>query len=187
MKFEEETISSKTIYDGHLIDYVVKQVRLPNGETASREIVEHPGAVAIMPFTSEGKMIFVEQFRKPLEKAIFEIPAGKIDLTDSDPRETGIRELEEETGFYPEKFELITPFYTTPGFSNEYIYLYRAEGLKKIAKPRAGDEDEFIEIKTLTFEEAWAAFEEKRIIDGKTIIALLYWKIERLSLNKKED
>lgn len=184
MNFEEKTLSSKYIYQGHLIDYVVEKVELPNGKEATREIVRHPGAVAILPITADDKMVFVEQFRKPIEKTILEVPAGKIDVSDTSPRETAIRELEEETGYQAESFDYIKTFYTTPGFTDEIIHLYRATGLKKKDEPLLLDEDEFLEIKELTFEEAWDAYEKEQIVDAKTIMALLYWKIERLNKEK---
>lgn len=187
LKFEEKTLSSEQIFQGNLIDLFVKKVELPNGKTSTREIIVHSGAVAIMPITTEGKMVFVEQFRKPIEKTILEIPAGKIDATDAHPEEAGVRELEEETGYQADSFEFLKTFYTTPGFTDEVIHLYKATGLKKQEIPLTLDEDEFLEIKELSFEEAWQAYEEGKIIDAKTIMALLYWKIELLTAIKKDE
>lgn len=170
-----------------MIDYIVETVELPNGKTSTREIVKHSGAVAIMPLTEEGKMIFVEQFRKPIEKTILEVPAGKIDETDAHPKETGMRELQEETGYYANSFEWIKTFYTTPGFTDEVIHLYKASDLEKQEGPLTLDEDEFLEIHELTFEEAWQAYENEQIVDAKTILALLYWKLELLAPKKKDE
>ncbi|MCA9766630.1 MAG: NUDIX hydrolase [Carnobacterium sp.] len=179
MEFKEETIKSDCIYKGKITEYWVDEVLLPNGKKSTRELVKHAGAVAIMPFTADGKMIFVKQFRKAIEKTIVEIPAGMIDKTDINPIETGKRELEEETGYQAKVFELETSFYSSPGFSNEFLYIYRAEELTKIKYPLAQDEDEFIELITLSFEEAWEAYEKKIIIDAKTVFALFYWKMKR--------
>lgn len=187
MKFEEKTLSSEQIYQGRMIDYVIETVELPNGKVSTREIVRHSGAVAVMPLTAEGKMVFVEQFRKPIEKTLLEVPAGKIDSTDISPRETGMRELEEETGYQADSFEFVKTFYTTPGFTDEVLHLYKASGLSKQEGPLTLDEDEFLEIKELTFEEAWQAYEDDQIADAKTIMALLYWKIDRLAANKKDE
>lgn len=187
MNLEEKTTSSEIIFNGKLIKLRVDQVLLPNGKKAAREIIRHPGAAAIMPFTKDGKMIFVEQYRKPIEQAILEIPAGKIDPEDKSPKETGIRELEEETGYLAEKIELLTSMYTTPGFTDELIYIYKAEGLKKVSQPKSGDDDEFIKIKILSFDQAWTAYENNKIRDAKTISALLFWKIERMSANKRDE
>ncbi|WP_034550707.1 NUDIX hydrolase [Carnobacterium funditum] len=179
MEFNEETIKSQRIYKGNITEYWVEEVLLPNGKKANRELVKHAGAVAIMPFTADGKMIFVKQFRKAIEKTILEIPAGMIDKTDDNPIETGKRELEEETGFQAKVFELETSFYTSPGFSNEFLYIYRAEELTRVDQPLAQDEDEFLELVTLSFEEAWVAYEKKLIIDSKTVFALFYWKMKK--------
>lgn len=178
MEFEEKTLSSKTIYNGNLIDFVVDNVQLPNGETAKRELVKHPGAVAIMAITDDDKMIFVKQYRKAIEQILLEIPAGKIDLTDESPLETGKRELEEETGFRAEIVELETSFYTSPGFANELLYIYTARELTKVEEPLAQDEDEFIELVYLTFAEAWEAYEKHLIYDAKTVYALIAWKLK---------
>lgn len=178
MIFEEKTLSTETVYNGNLIDFVVDTIELPNGETATRELVKHPGAVAIMAFTDDNKMIFVQQYRKAVERVLLEIPAGKIDLTDETPLETGKRELEEETGFQAESFEMETSFYTSPGFANELIYVYSARGLKKVEHPLAQDEDEFIELVYLTFDEAWEAYEKHLIYDAKTVYALIAWKLK---------
>ena len=187
MNLEEKTISSEPIFNGKLVNLRVDQVILPNGKKAAREIIKHPGASAVMPFTEEGKMVFVEQYRKPIEQTLFEIPAGKIDPEDKSPKETAIRELEEETGYSAEKMELLSSIYTTPGFTDELIYIYKAEGLKKLSQPKSGDDDEFIKIKELSFDQAWAAYENKKIRDAKTISALLFWKIEKLSTEKKGE
>lgn len=178
MDFEEKTLSSKTIYNGNLIDFVVENVQLPNGETSTRELIKHPGAVAIMAFTADDKMIFVKQYRKAIEQVLLEIPAGKIDPTDESPLETGKRELEEETGYHAESFEFETSFYTSPGFANELIYIYSASGLTKVEEPLAQDEDELIELVYLTFDEAWAAYEKHLIYDAKTVYALIDWKLK---------
>lgn len=179
MDFKEETIKSHCIYKGNITEYWVDDVLLPNGKKAKRELVKHAGAVAIMPFTKDGKMIFVKQFRKAIEKTILEIPAGLIDKEDANPIETGKRELEEETGYQANVFELETAFYASPGFSNEFLYIYRAEELTKMDHPLEQDEDEFLELITLSYEEAWNAYEENLIIDAKTVFALFYWKMKK--------
>ncbi len=97
-KFEEKTIHSQEIFNGKIIKLQVDEVKLPNGKMAKREIVKHPGAVGIIPITSDGKILMVEQFRKPLERSLLEIPAGKLEQGE-EPDITAARELEEETGF----------------------------------------------------------------------------------------
>ncbi|MEH7664858.1 NUDIX hydrolase, partial [Bacillus velezensis] len=95
---EEKTLAKKKLYDGKVIDLYLEDVELPNGKTSKREIVKHPGAVAVLAVTEEGKIILVNQFRKPLERTIVEIPAGKLEEGE-EPEHTALRELEEETGY----------------------------------------------------------------------------------------
>ena len=181
MDFEEKTIKREHIYQGAIIDLFLDDVLLPNGKEAKREIIKHPGAVAIAAFTNDDKMIFVKQYRKALEKVIMEIPAGKIDGTDTEPMDAAKRELEEETGYRAQSFSHETSFYTAPGFADEIIHLYRAEGLTQVENPLPQDEDEFLELVELSFEEAWAAYENQEMCDAKTTCALLLWKLRRVA------
>jgi ADP-ribose pyrophosphatase len=118
-QFEEVTISSKPIFNGRMISLQVDEVRLPNGQTSTREIVKHPGAVAVIALV-EDRMIFVEQYRKPLEKMQIEIPAGKLD-SGEEPLEAAKRELIEETGYSSESLSYLCSFYTSPGFADEVL------------------------------------------------------------------
>lgn len=175
-KFEEKTIATEQIFTGKIISVQVDQVRLPDGNKANRELVKHPGAVAVIPITKEGKIVLVEQYRKPLERTIVEIPAGKIEPNE-DPVYTALRELEEETGYTAEKLTYVTSFYTSPGFADEIIHLYFTNCLSPLNERVVGDEDEFIEIIELTLEEAEQYVREKKIYDAKTAYALMYLKV----------
>src|SRR5690625_854611 len=128
-KFEEKTLNTNKIFDGNVISLQVDEVSLPNGKTSKRELVKHPGAVAIIALTKEKELILVEQYRKPLEQSILEIPAGKIEPNE-DPEVTALRELEEETGYTTKKLNYITSFYTSPGFADEIIHIYYTYKLK---------------------------------------------------------
>lgn len=172
-KFVEKTIATKKIFNGKIISLQVDDVRLPNGKTSKREIVKHSGAVAVIPITDDGKIIFVEQYRKPLEKSLVEIPAGKLELGE-EPEITAVRELEEETGYTTDHLTYITSFYTSPGFADEIMYIYLAKQLKLLENPVAGDDDEFVEKVILTLDEAKQYVKEERIHDAKTVYALLY-------------
>lgn len=174
-KFEEKTITTKQIFDGRVIKVQVDEVTLPNGKTATRELVKHPGAVAIIPITSEGKIVMVEQFRKPLEKSIIEIPAGKLEPGEK-PEYTALRELEEETGYGATELDLIQSFATSPGFADEIIHLFAAKNLFKIEQPADLDEDEFVELMEVSIEEAEQLVKEQRIFDAKTILAIMWAK-----------
>lgn len=169
----EQTIRSEQIYDGKIIKVKVDEVLLPNGKTSKREIVQHQGAVAVLPFTDDGKLVVVRQFRKPLERTIVELPAGKLEPGE-DPLECAKRELAEETGFQAEQFTHLSTFYTSPGFADERLHLYVATGLRP-GKARL-DEDEFVEVLTLSLPEAKALHEQGEICDAKTVLALFAWE-----------
>lgn len=174
-KYEEKTISGETLYEGKVIALRVEEVELPDGNRAKRELIKHPGAVAVIAITAEGKLILVEQYRKALERSLIEIPAGKIDPGEA-PEVTAVRELEEETGYGAKEFSYVQSFATSPGFADEVIHLYLAQGLYAIDNPAAGDEDEFIELLEVTIEQAEDMVATGEIFDAKTAFAVLYAK-----------
>lgn len=174
-KYDEKTISSKSIYKGDIISLRVEKVQLPDGNFANREIVKHPGAVAIIPITSAGKIVLVKQFRKALDRTLIEIPAGRIEIGEA-PLLTAKRELEEETGYGANEITYIQSFSTSPGFANEIIHLYVAKELYKVENPADGDEDEFIEVIEVTIEEAEQFILSEEIYDAKTAFAIIYAK-----------
>lgn len=179
-KFEEKTIQTETIYDGKIVKLQVDDVTLPDGKTSKRELIKHAGAVGIIPITKDNKIVFVEQYRKPLEKPLVEIPAGKLE-DGEEPSVTALRELEEETGYTASTLTFITSFYTSPGFADEIMYLYLADNLEPIENPAAGDDDEFIELLELTLDEAKQYVQDERIHDAKTNYAILYLEtLERM-------
>lgn len=172
--FIEKTISRDTIYKGKIIDVKLDQVSLPNGKTSSRELVFHPGAVAVIALTEEGKIPLVRQFRKPLERNLVEIPAGKLEKGE-DPKTCALRELEEETGYRAESLEHVASYYTSPGFSDEIVHLYFSNQLTK-GKPQP-DEDEFVELMEVTLQEAEDLLLKKEIYDAKTVYALQFLQL----------
>ena len=127
---EEKTLSTQQIFNGKVISLQVDEVELPNGKKAKRELIKHPGAVAIIAITDENKLVLVEQYRKALQRTIVEIPAGKLEKGE-EPLECAKRELEEETGYECKSIELVTSFYTSPGFADEIVHVYLATGLTK--------------------------------------------------------
>lgn len=175
-KFEEKTTHSEKIFNGKVISLKVDEVILPNGEKSKREIINHPGAVAIIAITDEGKFLVVEQYRKALERSIIEIPAGKIEKGE-EPVVTARRELEEETGYTTDSIELIQSFATSPGFADEIIHVFVARNIKKLEVPVAMDEDEFIELMEITVEEAELMMASNQIYDAKTAFAVLWMKL----------
>ncbi len=160
-----------------MITLQVDTVRLPNGSTSTREIVKHPGASAVLALL-DGKMLVVEQFRKPLEKMQVEVPAGKLDAGE-DPMEAAFRELEEETGYRAKSMKLISAFYTSPGFADEKLYLYVADELEPGSMQL--DSDEFLQVESITLEQAKQYIKEERISDAKTIMAVQAWQLHTLT------
>lgn len=167
MVFEEKTVSSEVVFKGKIIDVRVDMVSLPNGEIAQRDIVKHPGGVGIVAVTEDRKIIMVKQFRKPIEKAIYEIPAGKLDPNE-EIEKCGKRELEEETGYRAKKFEYLGYMYPSPGFDDEVTHLYLATELEK-GKSHP-DEDEFLDVEYFSIDKVLEMIMENKINDGKTVI-----------------
>ncbi|WPC40892.1 NUDIX hydrolase [Clostridium sp. JS66] len=171
MQFEEKTLLNENIYKGKIIEVNLKTVELPNGKEAKREIINHPGGVAILAYKDKDTILLVEQFRKPLERNLLELPAGKIERGE-EPKICGIRELEEETGYKANKFSYLGKIVTSPGFCDEYIYLYKAEDLYK-GSTGLQDEDEFINVKELKIDIVKEMIKKGEIIDAKTISAFM--------------
>lgn len=170
---EEKMLKSEHVFDGQLLKVRKDRVTLPNGKEAVREWIEHPGAAAIVPVLSDGRIVMVKQYRYPMGKVTLEIPAGKLD-PDEAPINCAIRELEEETGYTAHKIEYITSIGTTMAFSNEVIHLYIAENLE--SGEQSPDEDEFINTAIFTREEIDQMIQSGQIDDAKTLVALLMTK-----------
>ena len=166
----EVEIGAEDIYKGRLLHLQRKQVRLPNGETAQREIILHPGAVAMVPRTSDGQILLVRQFRKAAERIFLEVPAGTL-TPGEDIWKAAERELREEIGYRPGKLTKLGGIYVAPGYSTEYIHLFLAEEL--VHDPLTLDHDEFIEPVAVTMEQALAKIRSGEIEDAKSISSLL--------------
>jgi ADP-ribose diphosphatase len=177
MDLTETCISSETLVKGKLLHAKRDKVRLPNGHETEREYVEHPGAVLIIPLLDDGRLVMERQFRYPLHRVFIELPAGKIDLNE-DPLETGKRELLEETGYSASEWQFLASFHPCIGYSDEVIHLYLARGLT-LGKPHE-DEDELLDIFTMSLREAMEAMRRGEITDGKTMIAL-FWADRHLN------
>uniref|UniRef100_A0A7C3RJ33 GDP-mannose pyrophosphatase n=1 Tax=Dictyoglomus thermophilum TaxID=14 RepID=A0A7C3RJ33_DICTH len=168
----EKVINEREIYKGRIITVKEYDVVLENGKLAKREVVHHPGAVAILPIARDGSVFFVEQYRLPAKKVLLEIPAGKLDFGE-EPINCAKRELEEEIGYIPKNLKLIHVFYPSPGISDEVLYLYEATDLEKTnTNP---DDDEFLKIISLTADEIIKALESGKFEDSKTLIAIYYF------------
>lgn len=172
----EKTIAEKVIYSGKVVHLQVDQVELPNGKQATRELIKHPGAVAVIAFTSEERLLLVRQYRKALERVTLEIPAGKLEAGE-EPLLCAQRELAEETGYQAREWKHLVSFYTSPGFADEYVHLYVAEDL--IPGTVHPDPDEFVEQVELTWEECQEALQNGEICDAKTVATLYWWQLQR--------
>lgn len=176
-RLEEKTIKTEKIFTGNVVSLQVDDVELPNGKHSKRELIKHPGAVAVIAITDENKIVMVEQYRKALEKEMIEIPAGKLEKGE-EPRVCAERELEEETGYACESLEWLMSFYTSPGFADEMIHLYVARGLTQKENAASPDEDEFVNLIELTLDEALQYMMEQKIHDAKTIMAVQYLQLQ---------
>lgn len=166
----EKTLTEKNIYTGNIIEVNLQEVELKDGQTSKREIVKHPGGVAILAYKDENTILMVKQFRKPLEDVILELPAGKIEKGE-DLEICARRELEEETGYKANKFKYIGKVVTSPGFCDEVIHLYKAEDL--YLGNIGGDEDEYIDLYEMNIDDVKQMIKEGSIIDAKTICAFM--------------
>ncbi|MDR1784500.1 MAG: NUDIX hydrolase [Endomicrobium sp.] len=169
----EKVIKKDIIYHGIGIDFFCDEIELPNSTIVKREYISHPGAAAILPFIDKENIILVKQYRYPIGQVTYEIPAGKINEGET-PLECAIRELEEETGYRAKKLEKILSFYPTVAFSNEIIYVFVAFDFE-IGK-QIIDEDEFVLREIVSFKEAIKMIKTGKIMDSKTIIALIYFE-----------
>ncbi len=177
---KETTIKTEKLFTGRVIDLYLEEVKLPNGKTSTREIVKHPGAVAIIAVTEERKLVLVRQYRKAMEKALVEIPAGKLEKGES-PEVTALRELQEETGYTCESLTKVISFYTSPGFADELVHLFIANGLKKDTEVHSLDEDEFVDVLEVTLEEAIQLIEKEEIHDAKTAFAVQFLQLQKVN------
>ena len=167
----EVMVASEEIFDGHVVHLYKDTVELPNGKYATREVVRHVGAVAVVPLTDDGKVIVERQFRYPLDCVITEIPAGKLDSKSEDRLSAAKRELQEETGYTAEEWIDLGDYYPAAAYTDERISLYLAKGLK--LGERNLDEDEFLNVVAVDLEELVADVLNGTITDGKTQVALL--------------
>ncbi|WP_144350358.1 NUDIX hydrolase [Sporomusa termitida] len=168
-EFQEQLITSTRLFEGKVINLRRDEVLLPNGKGGTREVVEHPGAVAVIALTADGKVILVRQYRHPVQQVMLEVPAGKLDPGET-PAACALRELAEETGFAANKLRKLTSMYTTPGFSNEIIHIFLAEDLVESAQEP--DEDEFINSEKYTPHQIAGMVARGEICDAKSLVAL---------------
>jgi ADP-ribose pyrophosphatase len=171
-KLVERKIKSKKFYRG-VIDFLEDTVRLPNGSVSKRAYIGHHGAAAILPIFEDGSVALVEQYRYPVKKTTLEIPAGKMKAGQT-PVSCAKAELSEETGYTAKTMKLLLSYCPSTAFSNEVLRIYIARGLK--AGAQHPDKDEFLNLKIVPLKKTYELIKKGKIIDSKTIIALLYYK-----------
>jgi ADP-ribose pyrophosphatase len=174
---KETELTTETVYHGNLLHVRRDSVRLQNGTDTAREYIVHPGAVLVVPILDDGRLVFERQYRYPLRRSFIELPAGKIDPNE-DILTTGQRELLEETGYTAKNWHYLAALHPCIGYSDEIIHIYLAIGLQ--AGQKHLDEDESLEVFTMTLKDAMQALKRGEITDGKTVIAL-FWAEKHLS------
>jgi ADP-ribose pyrophosphatase len=166
----EKFVSKKTIWSGRAVDFRVDTVKLPNGKLATREFLDHPGAVGIVPFLDKNHVVMVRQYRYPVGEVTLELPAGKLDKGES-VLTCLKRELQEETGYTALKITPLIQYWPSPAFANEVLHLYVAE--KLVPGKMNTDEDEFLQCVIVPFKKALAMVKRGEIRDSKTVVGLL--------------
>ncbi len=174
MEFAERTLDSQLVYEGKVVKLYKDSVELSCGQKSFREVVKHSGGVVILAF-KEDKVLLVKQFRYPMKEILLELPAGKLEAGE-DPFEAAKRELEEETGYCANKWTNLGYVYTSPGYSDEKLYLYKAEDLRFThCHP---DEGEIIQALEYKYDDVIKMIDNGKINDAKTICAILRTKIK---------
>lgn len=167
---EETIVSTRKVYSGKIVKLDVHEVILPDGQHSKREVVRHPGAVAVIALDDHEQLLLVRQFRLAAKQVMIEIPAGTL-YPEEPPEECAMREMQEETGYKPAVLEALGGFFVAPGYTTEFIHLFFATGLTPSLLP--GDVDEFIEVLRMPLADALKMIETGEIMDGKTITGLL--------------
>ena len=169
-------VSSKRLYSGRIVNLDLDSVRYPDDSIGQLEMLRHPGAAAVVPFldppgSADPRAVLIRQFRHAADGYIWEVPAGRLDGGES-PESCAERELEEETGMRARRLERLTTIYTTPGITDERIHLFLADGLEPGAEHR--EADEFMELHTLRWSRVLEMIDRGEIVDGKTLVSLLF-------------
>jgi len=168
-----DLIARTTVHKGRIITLEIDVVKLPTGHTVDMELVRHPGSVVLLPIPEPGKIILIRQYRYTVDRWIWELPAGTL-KPNEDPDKAAQRECEEEIGLMPHKITRLGGYFPTPGFCDEKMIFYRCEDLRQPSPDSTAkkDDDEEIEPRTFTLDEARALVQSGEIIDLKTLAGL---------------
>ena len=170
-RLREVRTGSEEIFNGVILHVQRDTVRLPNGSETIREVIRHIGAVCVIPVLENGDVVMERQYRYPLDRVILEIPAGKLDAADEDRFSAIQRELREETGYIADEWTVLGDFHPAPAYSDEFITMYMARGLRK--GDRHLDEDEFLDVYTVPLKDLVEDVMAGRISDAKTQVCIL--------------
>lgn len=168
--FQEKLIDEQLVYDGHLLKLFIRNVEFAKGRRGKREIIKHPGAVAMVPLMDDGRVMLIHQYRSAITNALYEIPAGTLEPNE-DPQSAAIRELREEIGYRPGTLQKLGGIYVAPGYSTEYIHIYLASALQH--DPLDADADEMIRPHPVSLNTAIEMISKGQIEDAKTVSGLL--------------
>lgn len=172
----EKTLSSRLLHEGKNFDFLVDEVELPNGHVTQRDIVRHPGAVAIVPLLGDGRVALIRQYRYAAGKNLLEIPAGTLEQGEP-PLECAARELREETGYEAQELEPLLSCFMAPGYSDEVIHFFVARGLSVVGDDPEDDEE--ITLESYSLEEVRRMIVDNVIEDSKTIVGILSLRGDR--------
>jgi ADP-ribose pyrophosphatase len=172
----EKTLSSRLLHEGKNFDFLVDEVELPNGHVTQRDIVRHPGAVAIVPLLGDGRVALIRQYRYAAGKNLLEIPAGTLEQGEP-PLECAARELKEETGYEAQELEPLLSCFMAPGYSDEVIHFFVARGLRVVGDDPEDDEE--ITMESYSLEEVRRMIVDNVIEDSKTIVGILSLRGDR--------
>jgi len=175
--YTEKQHKRRLVFSG-TVKFRADTVTLPNGKRSTREFVDHPGAVAVLPVLPDGKSFSGRQSGYPVSQASLRIPSVKLNLAADSPLKRAKAELKEETGYTARKIVPVLSYWPTPAFSTEVLHVYAATGLRG-GTPEP-DEDEFLTLELIPFKKAWRMVKTGEIRDSKTVIALQAWKIKLL-------
>lgn len=169
MELKETMVSTQTVYEGIIVNVRRDKAQLIDGRITNREVVEHPGGVCVFALDKEGKVILVRQYRYPMQEVVLELPAGKLEKGE-DPRDSGLRELAEETGLLPETYLPMGVSFSSPGIMEERIHYFFATDL--VQGPVHPDDGEFLEVIRIPYEELLDLARKGEIKDAKTLIGI---------------
>jgi ADP-ribose pyrophosphatase len=168
-----ETADSETLYVGKIFALRADEVRMPGGTTARREVVEHYGAVAIVALDDERNVVLVRQYRHPVGRRLWELPAGLLDMGDEPPHDTAARELEEEAGLAAEQWRVLVDVISAPGFSDESVRVYLATGLTDVGRPEAHDEEADLTVTRVPLDDAVQMVLAGEIVNSLAVAGIL--------------